>query len=209
MRKVVIVGGGSAGWMAAASFARFLPPGTAITVVESEAIGTVGVGEASIPSIRLFNQSLGIDEEAFLRATEGTIKLGIEFVDWSRPGSRYIHAFGSIGRSLGLVPFHHYWLRHRTEGGDGSLWDYAVSAVAAAADRFSPHIGRPELPTGLAWAFQFDATRYAAQLRTFAEQRGVARIEGEVVDVKLDEGNGDVIALALAEDDPASFAGGR
>src|SRR3954466_3495814 len=113
IRNIVILGGGTAGWMAAAALAHFLGPQASIRLIESEEIGTVGVGEATIPQIQLFNQGLGIDEADFLRATQGTYKLGIQFDGWSRPGESYIHAFGSIGRGLGLIPFHHYWLRHR------------------------------------------------------------------------------------------------
>lgn len=196
-RTIVIVGGGTAGWMTAAALARFLPPGATVRLVESDAIGTIGVGEATIPQIRLFNAGLGIDEDAFIRETQGTFKLGIEFVDWSGPGSRYLHAFGTIGRGLGLVPFHHYWLRHRAAGGTTSLWDYSASAQAAAGNRFARDPGRPELPSGIAWAFQFDAALYAAFLRRYAEARGVARIEGQVVDVTLDGASGAIDSVAL------------
>jgi tryptophan halogenase len=195
VRHVVILGGGSAGWMAAAALSRFLPATSHVSLVESDAIGTVGVGEATIPQIRLFNSSLGIDEGAFLAATQGTIKLGIEFVGWTGPDSRYTHAFGAIGRGLGLLPFHHYWLRQQT----GSLWDYSVAASAAEAGRFAPDMGRLELPTGLTWAYQFDAGLYAAFLRRQAEARGVTRIEGEVATVARDPLSGDVTALVLAD----------
>ncbi len=198
-RRIVIVGGGTAGWMAAAALARFLPRGTPITLIESDAIGTVGVGEATIPQIRLFNQHLGIDEDQFVRETQGTFKLGIEFVDWSGPGSRYIHAFGTIGRGLGLVPFHHYWLRDRALGGASSLWDHSASARAAADNRFARDPGRPDLPSGLAWAYQFDAGLYAAFLRRHAEAAGVRRIEGVVADVRLDGESGDVASVTLED----------
>lgn len=201
VRQIVILGGGSAGWMAAAALSRFLPANHRVTVVESDTIGTVGVGEATIPQIRLFNASLGIQESRFLAATQGTIKLGIEFAGWTGPDSRYIHAFGGIGRGLGLVPFHHYWLRSRS----GALWDYSVAATAAAAARFAPDLGRPELPTGLTWAYQFDAGLYAALLRREAEQRGVSRIEGRAAHVARDQANGDVAALIL--DDGRRVAG--
>ncbi len=197
-RTIVIVGGGTAGWMAAAAFARFLPAGTTIRLVESDAIGTVGVGEATIPQLRLFNANLGIDEDDFVRATNGSFKLGIEFAGWSGGDSRYIHAFGSIGRGLGLVPFHHYWLRDRQAGGTASLWDYSSSALAAADNRFARDLGRPELPSGLAWAFHFDAGLYAAYLRRFAERLGVERIEGRVVDVAT--GDGTIASITLEGD---------
>ncbi len=203
-RSVVIVGGGTAGWMAAAAIARFAPRGTSIRLVESDAIGTVGVGEATIPQLRLFNASLGIDEDRFVRETGGTFKLGIRFDDWSGDGSRYIHAFGTLGRSLGLVPFHHYWLRHAQRGGASSLWDYSSSACAAAAGRFARDLGRPELPSGVAWAFHFDAGLYAAFLRRHAEAAGVVRHEGRVVAVGRAE-NGDIASVTL--DDGRAITG--
>jgi tryptophan halogenase len=194
MREVVIVGGGTAGWMAAAALARFLPAAThRVRLIESEAIGTVGVGEATIPQLRLFNAGLGIDEDAMLRATGGTFKLGIEFAGWSGEGSRYLHAFGTIGRGLGLTPFHHYWLR----AGEPDLWAYSASAQAARAGRFARDLGRPELPSGIAWAFHFDAIRYAAFLRAHAEGAGVRRTEGQIAAVEPD-GEGGIAAVVLA-----------
>ena len=143
LTSIVIVGGGSAGWMTAAALSHAVGRSCAITLIESEAIGTVGVGEATIPPIKVLNQTMGIDEVEFLRRTQGTIKLGIEFVDWHDPGHRYIHAFGAVGRPLGLVPFHHYWLRHHQQGGSSSLWDYAPTALAAAQNRFTPPQEKP------------------------------------------------------------------
>jgi tryptophan 7-halogenase len=199
IREVVIVGGGTAGWMCAAALARFLGAAVTIRLIESEEIGTVGVGEATIPQIRLFNQGLGIDEDEFVRETQGSFKLGIEFEGWTRPGSRYIHAFGTIGRGLGLIPFHHYWLRHRAEGGTAGLWDFSASAQAATRNLFARPDERPDrLPSGLAYAFHFDASLYAAYLRRYAEARGVRRVEGKVVDVALRGGDGHIEAVTLA-----------
>ncbi|MFL6845119.1 MAG: tryptophan halogenase family protein [Allosphingosinicella sp.] len=197
-RRIVIVGGGTAGWMAAAAFARFFGERIEVRLVESDEIGTVGVGEATIPQIRLFNHGLGIDEDEFVRETCGTFKLGIEFVGWSAPGERYIHAFGTIGRDFGLIPFHHYWLRHRAEGGSASLWDFSASAEACRLDRFARWEERPDrLPSGLAHAFHFDASLYGAYLRRYAEARGVRRTEGKVSDVELRGGDGFVEAVVL------------
>ncbi|MFL9840611.1 tryptophan halogenase family protein [Sphingomonas sp. ST-64] len=200
VRSIVIVGGGTAGWMTAAALARFCGKGWRITLVESDEIGTVGVGEATIPMIRNFNQALGIDEADFLRATQGTYKLGIEFAGWGGRDDRYMHAFGLVGRGLGLLPFHHYWLRARAAGKAGPLGDYVLNNVAAYRNRFA-HVQRaadsmlPPLP----YAFHFDAGLYAAYLRRYAEARGVVRVEGRVVDVERDGGSGDVAALTLAD----------
>ena len=196
-RTVVIVGGGTAGWMAAAALARFLPRGHRVTLVESEAIGTVGVGEATIPQLRLFNASLGIDEDAFVRATGATFKLGIEFSGWGAPSDRYLHAFGAIGTGLGLLPFHQYWLRDRLSGGTAALWDYSAAALAAVNGRFA----RDTDPVnGVAWAFHFDAGLYAAFLRDHAERAGVMRVEGTVVGVDRDAEMGDISAIRLDDD---------
>ncbi|KAB2858426.1 MAG: tryptophan 7-halogenase, partial [Sphingopyxis terrae] len=183
--RLVIIGGGTAGWMAAACLRRFLPAGWSVSLVESDEIGTVGVGEATIPQIRLFNDALGIDEDEFLAATQGTIKLGIEFNGWTRPGHRYMHAFGAVGRGLGLLEFHQYWLRARAAGVAETLDHYSLNERAAYARRMqrdaprtSPHL--LEMP----YAFHFDAALYAAFLRRRAEASGVERIEGKVVDVR-------------------------
>lgn len=197
-RRLVVVGGGTAGWMAAAAAARFLEQGWRIDLVESEAIGTVGVGEATIPQIRLFNAALGLDEDDFLAATEGTIKLGIEFVGWGAADARYMHGFGQVGRDLGLIPFHHYWRRAQSLGTAGALGDYCPNVVAAYAGRFERDQGpvsptRPHLPH----AFHFDAGLYAQFLRRYAEARGVKRHEGRIRHVALAAETGDVEALEL------------
>jgi len=195
----VIAGGGTAGWMAAAALARFCAPGWRIRLVESEAIGTIGVGEATIPQIRLFNEGLGIDEAAFLRATQGTIKLGIEFRGWTGPEDSYLHAFGTVGRGLGLTGFHHYWLRAHAAGKALPFGAYSLNHEAALkgrAARVEPSGAVPPMP----YAYHFDAALYAGFLRAYAEARGVERIEGRIVDVTLDGGSGDIVALRLDGD---------
>ncbi|KQM64901.1 tryptophan halogenase [Sphingomonas sp. Leaf17] len=200
-RTIVIVGGGTAGWMAAAMLARFLEAGWTIRLVESDAIGTVGVGEATIPQIRLFNAALGIDEGDFLRATKGTIKLGIEFAGWTTPNARYMHGFGAVGRPLGLIGFHQYWLRANAKAKVQPFGDYAPNITAAYAGRHAPARG----PTPLPYAYHFDAGLYAGYLRTLAEARGVKRTEGRVVAVDRDAATGDITAVTL--DDQRRVAG--
>ena len=199
IHEVVIAGGGTAGWMAAAALSRFLGRGYRITLIESDAIGTVGVGEATIPQIHLFNVALGIDEREFIAATQATIKLGIEFVDWLRPGHRYMHAFGIVGRALGIVPFHHYWLRARAAGAADEFGAYSYNETAARAGRFAIGDGRPSAIPGLAYAYHFDAGLYAAMLRRYAEARGVVRVEGEIGDVVKDGGSGDLEAIMMTD----------
>lgn len=198
-RTIVIIGGGTAGWMAAAALARFTGGQATIRLIESDEIGTVGVGEATIPQLKLFNAGLGIDEPDFVRATQGTFKLGIEFVGWGGPDQRYIHAFGAVGRPLGLLPFHHYWLRARAGGSMASLWEYSSAAQAAAANRFAPPIDQPgRLPSGYDYAFHFDAALYAAYLRRYAEAGGVVRTEGRIAGVNLRPADGFVDSVTLA-----------
>ena len=195
---IVIVGGGTAGWMAAAALARLTP--CAVTLVESEAIGTVGVGEATIPQIRLFNQALGIDEAEFLRETKATFKLGIEFVGWSHAGASYMHAFGEIGAGAGLLPFHQLWLRGLELGMAKELATYSLNERAARALKMQMWRGDaghsvPDMP----WAYHFDASLYAAYLRRLAEARGAARIEGKVASIERDGKSGDIAAVALED----------
>ncbi|MEM9062314.1 MAG: tryptophan halogenase family protein [Pseudomonadota bacterium] len=195
--RVVIVGGGTAGWMAAAALSKYFAHRLAITLIESEAIGTVGVGEATIPQIKLFNNGLGIDEREFLRQTSGTLKLGIEFIDWFRQGHRYFHGFGDVGRTIGLVPFYHYWLRYRAEGGNTDLEEFSENAVAARESRYGPVNGstNARMP---ATAYHLDAIRFAAYLRRFAEARGVTRIEGIVETCNLHGETGFIETLDLS-----------
>ncbi len=186
IRRVVIVGGGTAGWMAAAVLSRAMGESLEIRVVESDAIGTVGVGESTIPQIRNVNGFLGIDEDAMLRATSATFKLGIEYNDWVRPGHSYLHAFGDVGLPLGPLPFQHYWLRRRAEAGVEDLATYSLNATAAKACRMArlEKVGNSPM-AGMKYAFQFDAGLYGRMLRTYAEQRGARRTEGKVLDVRL------------------------
>jgi tryptophan halogenase len=195
---VVIVGGGTAGWMAAAVFSRAMGEALEIHVVESDAIGTIGVGESTIPQIRNVNHFLGIDEDAMLRATSGTFKLAIQYNDWVRPGHSYLHAFGDVGLPLGPLPFQQYWLRRRAESGAEDLSSYSLNATAASSCRMAriEKVGSSPM-AGIKYAFQFDAALYGRMLRTYAERRGVKRTEGKVVDVRLRGGDGFIEAAVL------------
>jgi len=179
IQKIVIVGGGTAGWVAAASLVKFLGRTVQITLVESDAIGTVGVGEATIPQIRKLNGSLGLDEAEFLRATKGSFKLGIEFSDWGHKGERYLHTFGDPGIDLTGLKFHHYWLRaQQDENFKSSLWDFSLHNRAAYENKFAPlqRVGNTQMG-GLSYAYHFDAGLYAQHLRKLAEGLGVKRKE--------------------------------
>ncbi|WP_295948470.1 tryptophan halogenase family protein [uncultured Xanthomonas sp.] len=202
LRNLVIVGGGTAGWMAAAALARVLGPDYRITLIESEQIGIVGVGEATVPHIKAFNNLLGINEAEFVRHTQGSFKLGIEFADWQRPGTSYVHGFGTeIGHPLGLLPFQQYWFKQALAGKARPLGAYTLNTVAAKRDRFmtSATDVPPTSPlANIAYAYHFDAALYAGFLRRYAEQRGVTRREGIVEEVQLHPESGDVRAVRLA-----------
>ena len=200
IRDIVIVGGGTAGWMAAAALAKVFGPQLSVRLVESEAIGTVGVGEATVPHLKLFNQILEIDEIEFVKQTQGTFKLGIEFVDWGRMGDRYIHGFGSIGHDYGLLPFHQYWLKMFRAGKAADIGAYSLNTAAAPRGKFMSSAS--DVPANsplanIAYAYHFDAGRYAQYLRRYAEARGVKRIEGRVVDVRLRPENGFIAGVTL------------
>ncbi|WP_033921952.1 tryptophan halogenase family protein [Sphingomonas sp. 37zxx] len=196
VRRVVIVGGGTAGWMAAAVLAHQFGPGQfSITLVESADIGTVGVGEATIPPILQFNRLLGIDEDELIRATGATYKLGIEFRDWGAIGERYFHPFGHFGADLNGIPFHQHWLCAR----DGALADYSLVTQAAYAGRFVRPVDDPaHVHSRMAYALHFDAVRYARFLSERAIAGGVTRIEGRIVDVEQDS-RGHVAAVVTAD----------
>ena len=198
--QVVIVGGGTAGWMTAAALGKLLEGSpTRVVLVESETIGTVGVGEATIPPIIAYNTMLGIDEDEFVRETNATFKLGIEFVDWFKKGHRYIHPFGDFGRDFDAIPFYQYWLHRNLAGEKDDLFSYSLMVEACRREKFMrPLTDRPQSAfAGINYAFQFDASLYAAFLRRFAESRGVERIEGLVEDVAQDPESGHIQSVKL------------
>lgn len=199
IQKVVIVGGGTAGWMTAAALSKVLQGRFELELVESDDIGTVGVGEATIPMIRLFNQILEINEDDFVRATKATFKLGIEFVNWSESGSRYIHGFGHFGRKLWTTDFHQVWLKMWLAGKAPDLEAYSINRLACHADKFMrPASDMPNSPLSeIVYAFHFDAGLYAQFLRRYAEARGVRRTEGRIrtVDLKADTGAVESVTL--------------
>ena len=204
LRKIVIVGGGTAGWMAAAGLSKILRDDEiSIRVIESDAIGTVGVGEATIPHIHYYNRLLGLDEDEFVRRTNATFKLGIEFVNWGRPGDRYIHPFGSYGQDMEGVHFHHFWLRHGKDGQGRPLDDYCLPILAAREGRFQrPDASKPNSPLGqITYAFHFDASLYARYLRELSEAAGVVRTEGRIVDVHQHGESGFIESVTLESGD--------
>ncbi len=200
VRKVVIAGGGTAGWTVAAALVKNLGPLIEIVLVESDAIGTVGVGESTIPTARRFHELLGLDEAAFLRATGASFKLGISFENWTREGESYFHSFGVTGRSTWMADFQHMWLEARALGVAGPLGDYSLETQAALAGKFRTGGNVP-----LNYAYHLDATAYGLFLRDFAEKLGVNRHEGRIEEVRRDGGSGDIAALAL--DDGAVIEG--
>jgi tryptophan halogenase len=208
LERVVIIGGGTAGWMAAAALSRYFSDGRrTVTLIESDAISTVGVGEATIPPIRSFNAMLDIPEAEFLRETRGTCKLGIEFVNWGRQGDRYFHPFGTYGQDLHGIAFHQLYLREQARtGGAGAIGEYSMSTAAARLGRFArPAAGAQSLVREIAYAYHFDAGLYAAYLRRLAERQGVTRIEGTITAVTRDGESGDVASVTL--DNGTTIAG--
>ena len=201
LHRVVIVGGGTAGWMTAAALAKTLGPAVDLRLVESDDIGTIGVGESTIPALRLFNGLLGVDENEFMRRTQATFKLGIELRDWGRIGDRYMHGFGPIGQNLATLHFHQYWLRMHRAGKALDLEAYSINRMAARAHRFMrADRSHGNSPLGdIVHAFHLDAGLYARWLRRLAEDHGVRRTEGQVVDVELRGDDGFVQAVRLAD----------
>ncbi|MGA9332906.1 MAG: tryptophan halogenase family protein [Rudaea sp.] len=199
IKNIVIVGGGTAGWMSAAAFAKVLGRDYAVRLVESEEIGTVGVGEATVPHLKLFNNLLEIDEIEFIKNTQSTFKLGIQFNDWGRPGDSYIHGFGTIGHDVSLLPFHQFWIKARQQGFAEDIGAYSLNTVAAPLGKFMTSASDvpPQSPlANIAYAYHFDAGRYAQYLRAYAEKRGVRRIEGRIAQTPLAD-NGFVQAVVL------------
>lgn len=199
IRNIVIAGGGTAGWMTAAALAKVLNDRWKVTLVESEEIGTVGVGEATIPIINVYNNALEIDQDEFMRETHATFKLGIEFRNWGRLGDSYIHGFGPLGPDIGITKFHHYWLKMFQAGKVGSIEDYSINIAASRANKFmraKPELGASPLAE-IAHAYHFDAGLYAAYLRRYAEARGVKRIEGKIAAVAQHSETGFVESISL------------
>jgi len=200
LRRVVIVGGGTAGWMTAAALGRFLTKDgqTEVTLIESEAIGTVGVGESTIPQINIFNRMLGLDENEFVRKTKATFKLAIEFRDWKEIGHSYHHPFGPYGIDMEAVSFHAYWLKLHAMGETDDLGEYSLQVLGSRQDKFMRPNGQMNSPLGsIAYAFHFDAGLYAKFLREYSEARGIVRQEGKIASVQQNGETGHVTSVTL------------
>jgi len=200
IRNIIIVGGGTAGWMVAAGLSRLITDkDVKIRLIESEAIGTVGVGEATIPHINYFNRLLGLDENEFVKKTNATFKLGIEFVNWGKLGESYLHPFGDYGVAMDGLRFHHFYHRYATMGKAPSVDNYCLQVLAAHDGKFQ----RPDLSVNnsplnsIVYAFQFDASLYAKFMREFSEKNGVVRTEGKVTTVKQNSETGFIESVVL------------
>jgi len=209
IEKIVIVGGGTSGWMTAAALAKVLKNNYCqVHLIESEEIGTVGVGEATIPQIQLFNKLLDLDEDEFVRKTQGTFKLGIQFVNWTHIGHKYIHAFGDVGKDMEAIQFYHYWLKMSQMGEAEELGHYTISGVASDKGKFMRPFDAGNSPlSNIAYAFHFDAGLYALFLREYSEARGVIRTEGKVVNtiLRTDDGFIEAVQLESGEQIEADF----
>lgn len=196
IRKVVIAGGGTAGWMSAAMLSKVLQGQIEIQLVESQEIGIIGVGEATIPPIHTFNTYLGLDEKEFLRETKATIKLGIKFENWRVKDESYFHTFGAPGTNMGFCSFQHYWLRAKKDGMSASLWDFDLNYLACQQQKFNK-INTPNPLYDMPYAYHFDSGLYGQFLRKQAEKAGVVRTEGKIEHVQRDEESGYITALQL------------
>jgi len=198
IQKVVVVGGGTAGWLTAALLSKVLGKSIDIMLVESDKIGTVGVGEATIPPIIHFNNALGINEKDFIKATKATLKLGIEFENWGNQGEKYMHAFGGIGKNFPFCDFYHFWLKAQQMGDTSEFGEYSLNYQAAKKNKFAKmnRIEGTNL-TGIEYAYHFDAGLYANFLREHCEKQGVIRIEGLIETVDQNKSNGNVTQLHL------------
>ena len=192
LRRIVIAGGGTAGWMAAAAISRTLGKVVDVTLIESDAIGTIGVGESTIPPLITFNRLLGINEAEFMRATNATFKLGIMFDNWKDVGHKYFHSFGLTGKDHWSAGFQHFWLHGLTKGHDQSYDDYCLELVAAREGKFA-HLPDERMN----YAYQLDSTLYARFLRTMAEADGTKRVEGKIANVEVDGESGNIATLVL------------
>lgn len=195
MQKVVIAGGGTAGWMTAAALSKLIGKHLDITLIESDQIGTVGVGEATIPTLHIFHRLLGIKESEFMAQTNATFKLGIAFENWRDQGKDYLHSFGYLGKGCWAAQFHHFWVKGQQKGYCGQIGDYCKEHLAARAGRYAV-APKQELNH----AYHLDATRYAAFLRKIAEQFGVKRVEGKISRVNLNSENGHIESLSLDQE---------
>jgi tryptophan 7-halogenase len=197
IRKIVILGGGSAGWMTAAALTKVnSPPQFTITLIESDDIGIIGVGEATIPTIHWFNRIIDLNEADLIRETRATYKLGIEFVNWNGVGTRYFHPFGRYGGPHDASMFYHRWIRAKLAGAARSHTDYSLTTQAAWAGRFAPPSNDPNsILATLGYAYHFDASLYAAFLRRRCESKGVRRVEGKVNRISQDPESGFITSL--------------
>lgn len=206
IKHVVIAGGGTAGWIAAALLNKVLGKVINVTLIESSQIGTVGVGEATIPAIIQLNNALGINEQHFINATNATIKLGIEFENWKTPAHSYMHAFGSLGKHFPFCDFYNFWLKGQAQGNKDDFWDFSLNYQAAKYNKFAPinTIPNTSLP-GLSYAYHFDASLYAEFLKRLATDRGVKHLDAKISEVKQCPSSGHVQSLTL--DNGSSISG--
>jgi tryptophan halogenase len=193
IKKVVIAGGGTAGWCAAAALSRLLGSVLDITLIESADIGIVGVGESTIPTVRTFHHLVGVDEQAFMRETNAAFKLGIDFQNWARQGDQYFHSFGTLGKSPWMAHFYNIWLEARSKGLGGSLDDYSLETKAAMAGKFQLHKN-----LSINYAYHLDAVLYGKYLRKLSEEAGAKRREGQIVSVQQNSETGFITSVTLA-----------